>query len=251
MALIKDRAVCIRAVDYSETSQVVTLFARVAGKVSAIAKGSKRARSASGGPLELLSYGTVVLAVSKREKLATLTEFEPAPDVQGSALLRNELLNLNCCLLAAELLNHLTDQGDPHPALFDSFIQLLHDAADAKDRAEMLALLILFQLVLLKEIGLQPLLDRCANCKGRHVSRPPQHEVYFSSSANGVICRDCEQTFTDKLRLSKEAAECFRNLKLLAEARYQTLNEIEKLLLNHFTWLSGRRPRMAGYVLRS
>ncbi|MBM4027044.1 MAG: DNA repair protein RecO, partial [Planctomycetes bacterium] len=40
--LTKDQAICLRTVDYSETSQVVTLFARQAGKVRAIAKGSKR-----------------------------------------------------------------------------------------------------------------------------------------------------------------------------------------------------------------
>ena len=40
--LTKDRAICVRVADYSETSQVVTLFARLSGKVRAIAKGSKR-----------------------------------------------------------------------------------------------------------------------------------------------------------------------------------------------------------------
>ncbi|MHC4433863.1 MAG: DNA repair protein RecO, partial [Planctomycetota bacterium] len=43
--LTKDMAICIRAVDYSETSQIVTLFARDTGKIGAIAKGSKRPKS--------------------------------------------------------------------------------------------------------------------------------------------------------------------------------------------------------------
>jgi recombinational DNA repair protein (RecF pathway) len=40
--LTRDRAVCIRTVDYSETSQILTLFGRLSGKIRAIAKGSKR-----------------------------------------------------------------------------------------------------------------------------------------------------------------------------------------------------------------
>src|SRR4030042_2820613 len=122
--LTKRHAICIRAVDYSETSQVVTFFTKATGKISAIAKGSKRPKSAFGGPIEILSHGRIVFSDSNREKLATLTEFESAAGTAGltphgnQGLLRNDLFALNCCLFAAELLNLLTDEHDPHPALF-------------------------------------------------------------------------------------------------------------------------------------
>jgi DNA repair protein RecO (recombination protein O) len=41
---IKDTAICLRMVNYSETSQVVTLFTRDSGKVAAMAKGSRLIR---------------------------------------------------------------------------------------------------------------------------------------------------------------------------------------------------------------
>jgi len=253
--LTKDLAICIRAVDYSETSQVVTFFTKATGKISAIAKGSKRPKSAFGGPIEILSHGRIVFYDSSGEKLATLTEFEPAAGTAGPAphgtwgLLRNDLFALNCCLFAAELLNLLTDEHDPHPDLFDSFLQFLHDAQDAGDKSETLALLILFQLALLKEVGLQPILSHCANCKTRHEGRETRDEVYFSSSANGLICRDCEPAFQDKFKLSTDAGAALANLKLLAESPQKTLLEIEKLLAHHFTELIGHRPKMAKHVL--
>jgi DNA repair protein RecO (recombination protein O) len=255
--LTKDQAICIRTVDYSETSQVVTFFTKATGKISAIAKGSKRPKSAFGGPIEILSQGRIVFYDSSGEKLATLTEFEPAagtacPAPHGTwGLLRNDLFALNCCLFAAELLNLLTDEHDPHPDLFDSFLQFLHDAQDAGDKSETLALLILFQLALLKEVGLQPILSNCANCKTRHEGRETRDEVYFSSSANGLICRDCEPAFQDKFKLSKSAAACLANLRLLAESPQKTLLEVEKLLAHHFTELIGHRPKMAKHVLQS
>lgn len=249
--LTKDLAICIRAVDYSETSQVVTFFTKATGKIGAIAKGSKRPKSAFGGPIEILSHGRIVFSDSNREKLATLTEFESAAGTAGLTLLRNDLFALNCCLFAAELLNLLTDEHDPHPGLFDSFLQFLRDAQDAADKPEMLALLILFQLALLKEVGLQPILSHCANCKTRYEGQETRDEVYFSSSANGLICRDCEPAFQDKFRLSKNAADCLVNLKLLAESPQKTLLEIETLLAHHFTELTGRRPKMAKSVLGS
>ncbi len=267
--LTKDQAICIRTVDYSETSQIVTFFAKASGKIGAIAKGAKRPKSPFDGPIEMLSHGRIVFAASNKDKLATLTEFESAAGTAGPTLLRNNLFSLNCCLFAAELVNLLTDEHDPHSNLFDSFLEFLHNAENAGNKCEMLALLILFQLALLKDVGLGPILDHCVNCKTTfacpegdirlpHGGHPapsgvegPTSELYFSNSANGLICKNCESAFQDKFKLTKKAAATLTNLKLLANASENTLNEIEKLLTYHFTELTHRRPKMAKYVLGS
>ena len=239
--LTKDSGLCIRALDYSETSQIVTFFTRATGKISAIAKGSKRPKSAFDGPIEVFSHGKIVFSDSTREKLAVLTEFEQQPGLDS---LRTNLFTLNCSLFAAELVSNLTDEYDPHPQLFDSFLQFLQNANEHRDT---LVSLILFQLSLLKEVGLRPILNACVNCKNLFSADWPQ--VYFSSSANGLICRDCQSSFPDKIRLTKNAANCLSNLKLLADASEKTLNEIEKILIRHFTEILHRPPKMAKYIL--
>jgi len=273
--LAKDEAICIRALDYSETSQIVTFFTKATGKITAIAKGSKRPKSAFDGPIELFSYGKIVFSDSSREKLATLTEFEQQP---GFSNLRNNLFALNCCLFGAELLNSLTKDYDPHPQLFDSFLQFLQTVnerqASSDERRYTLSLLILFQLVLLKEVGLMPVLNACVNCKtsfeqrlsavapalhstqcGEGLAKAEassiEHRVYFSSAANGLICRDCEATYQDKILLSKSAAACLTNLKLLAALEEKTLQELEKLLIYHFTNILNRPPKMAKHILKT
>jgi DNA repair protein RecO (recombination protein O) len=253
--LTKDQGICIRAVDYSETSQIVTFFTRDSGRLSAIAKGSKRPRSAFDGPIEVFSYGRLVFSGSSRSNLATLTEFESARGGPGFTRLAKDLFTLNCCQFAAELLNKLTDDYDPHPQLFDSFLQFLQNTnqnrASRNEHRDMLVLLILFQLALLKEVGLQPILNACANCKTRYEMRDTTREVYFSSSANGLICRDCEASFPDKLELSTSAAGCLNNLKLMAEANEKTVHEIESVLVDYFTHILNRPPKMAKYVLKN
>ena len=249
--LTKDLAICIRAVDYSETSQVVTLFTRATGKIGAIAKGTKRPKSAFDGPIEIFSYGKIVFSDSNREKLATLTEFESACGEPGFIALHNSLFVLNCCLFAAELLDKLTHEYDPHAELFDSFLQFLKNAQESKNNRQMLALLIWFQLGLLKEVGLQPILSCCANCKTSHEPRATSHEIYFSNSANGLICRDCEASFPDRIGLTKNAARGLSDVKKIANSDNETLNEIEKILIHHFTELLGRPPKMARHILES
>jgi len=250
--LTKDTAICIRAVDYSETSQVLTFFTRATGKISAIAKGSKRPQSAFDGPIEAFSYGSLVFSEPAGEKLATLTEFEQQPRFTHLA---NSLFALNCASFAAELINNLTKEYDPHPQLFDDFLEFLQNTDELQAKVkktkpqDVLALLILFQLSVLKEIGLQPILKTCANCKNNFTVDWPQY--YFSSSANGLICRDCEGGFPNKIGLTKEAASCLTNFKLIGESDEKTLNEIERTLIYHFTELLGRPPKMASYILKN
>jgi DNA repair protein RecO (recombination protein O) len=183
----------------------VTLFARDTGKIGAIAKGSKRPKSKFDGRSEILSHGQILFADSNKDKLATLTEFQQQPTLLN---LRKNLFALYCCYFAAELVDGLTDDYDPHPELFKDFLQFLQNTNEQQetrdDRRRILALLILFQLSLLNSVGLKPILSHCVNCKTKYEIRDKRYEYYFSSSANGLICRDCEMSFADKIRLNKD-----------------------------------------------
>jgi DNA repair protein RecO (recombination protein O) len=242
--LKKDEAICIRTVDYSETSQIVTFFGRETGKIRAIAKGSKRPKSPLGGPIETFSCGAVVFTEPRGQGLSVLTEFEQRNIFGG---LRNNLFALNGAFLAAELLSSLTTDSDPHPQLYESFVQFLRSCEQAADKAGLLVRLVPFQLNLLREVGTLPVLDHCTNCKRDFDNGWGQ--VYFSSSANGLVCMDCEASFVDKVQLDFKAAACLNDSKLISRADEKTLSEIEKALVYHFTEILHRPPRTAKYIL--
>jgi DNA repair protein RecO (recombination protein O) len=244
----KDHAICIRTVDFSETSQIVTFFTQQFGKIDAIAKGSKRPKSSFDGPIELLSQGRIVFTDSDRDKLSILTEFHQQPALVN---IIKDLYVLNCCLFAAELIDKMTDDYDPHTNLFDSFGQFLKDVdsycTEVIDRNTVLSLLILFQWILLKEVGLSPILNRCINCKKSFSLN--WHSCYFNSSANGLLCGDCEAAFHDKIKLSKKAAACLADLNKIKTADKATLMEIETIIIAHVTQLLHKQPKMAKYIL--
>jgi DNA repair protein RecO (recombination protein O) len=244
--LTKDQAVCIRAVDYSETSQVVTFFTRNSGKVGVIAKGTKRKNSTFGGPIELFSSGSILFSDSSREKLATLVEFEPLETIAGSSAVSRDLFVLNCCLFAAELVNSLTKDYDPHPGLFDMLAAFLQHASNHKQ--SILARLVLFQLGLLKEIGLSPVFNSCANCNNPfdfHWS-----EIYFSVIARGLICRDCNGAFHDKIQLTTQTAKCLINADSLLSSDDKIVKMAENILVHYITDVLGKSPKMAKYIFQ-
>jgi len=157
MPRFKDTAICIRHVDWSETSQVVALLTREHGKVAGVAKGAKRMSPSAvarySGGIELLTAGEIVGIIKASAELATLTEWnllDPHPH------LRRDYEAMNLALYASDLCGAMLADHDPHPAVFDAMRTLLQGLADVAGRH---ALLLRFQWTLLGEAGYAPDLD--------------------------------------------------------------------------------------------
>ena len=103
----KATAIVIRAVEFSETSLVVTLFSREFGKIGALAKGGRRLKGPFESALDLLALCRIVFLHKSSEALDLLTEakllrrFRPAG---------RDLAGLYAGYYVAELLDGLTDQ---------------------------------------------------------------------------------------------------------------------------------------------
>jgi DNA repair protein RecO (recombination protein O) len=240
--VIKDEGICIRTVDYSETSQVVTFFTRQTGKVTLMAKGSKRARSPFGGTIEMFAWGQIAFSDSGRDKMGMLAEFEQMAQTPGSMAIAGDIGTLNCCLFAIELINLLTTDFDPHPGLFDALQAFLQEVS----KKDALAQLVIFQLRLLREIGLSPVFEYCVNCKNQFDT--PGQQLYFSNNAKGLICRDCQGAFPDSIQIAKNAVKYFTNIDSISGAEQRTVEGIESILTGYFSDILGRAPKMAKYV---
>ncbi len=242
--LKKDKGICIRTTDYSESSQILSFFTAQTGKLSVIAKGTKRAKSSFSGPIELCTAGDMVFSIKEGEKLGTLTEFNPT--FLGFAL-RKKLFALNCALFACELLNLFTKELDPHPAMFNEAMILLQKLEDNPD-SKILPFLVLFQFTLLSEAGSRFLCDCCVNCK-KKFSEDWQY-FYFSSSANGLICRDCESAFIDKKKIGSQCAECLNQPEKILSCDSKVLIEMQNLLIEYEIHILERPLRTAPMVLK-
>ncbi len=239
-ATIKDQAVCLRRKDYSETSQLVTLFARASGKIRAIAKGSRRSKGRFGGGIELLSAGRILFIPAKGESsLATLSEFELQESFSG---FRHRLLNLYCAQYAADLLAEFTEDQDPHEILYEAFYQTLSEL----ERTEVpVKILVSFEAALLREIGLTPQWHRCCQCTRE---LPPNQRLYFSSSQGGMLCRDCEPHVQEKRFVEPEVIKALQNIQALETADSRVVVEAHEVLSYHQRELLGKQTNIMKFV---
>ncbi len=157
MPRFKDQAICIRLIDWSETSQVVALLTRDHGKVRGLAKGAKRMSPSSiqrfSGGMEMLTAGQVVATTRPTAELATITEWDlQVPNHHFRTDLNAQMLGL----YAADIAGCMLETLDPHPQCFDALHAFLIEIAtpDARQRA-----LLDYQWTILNDCGYRPQLD--------------------------------------------------------------------------------------------
>ena len=178
---LKTEGVVLRSLRYGEADRILHVFTPHRGKLGAIAKGVRRARSRFGGRLEPF-FRVELMLHEGRSDLLTVTG---AQTIEGHARLRADAACLDSASRACDAVTRLFDDGDPHP---DVFNLLCHELAllDEDDANATAANQVAFRLKLLLAAGLAPQLAACATCGER------EHLSGFSGAAGGVVCGACE-----------------------------------------------------------
>ena len=135
---------------YMETSLIVEAFTRTYGRVSLLARGARRPRSAMRGVL--LAFHPLRLGWSGSSELATLMSAEWAGGLRqlyGRGLMSGFYLN--------ELVLRLLPREDPHEALFDAYAEAIARLAAGEPVPGVLRG---FEKRMLAELGYAPVFDR-------------------------------------------------------------------------------------------
>lgn len=197
MSAEKSLAIVIRRVEFSESSYVATLFTETHGKITGLAKGARRPKSAFENALDLLAISRVVFLTKSSGAMELLTEAKLERRFQVAS---RDDLRLFAGYYVAELLNALTDERDPHPELFRTSARTLVALDDAGDVGREI---LRFELAVLKNLGQMPAVDACVEC-GRLIDDSASR-VSFGQLAGGVLCARCRPGHRHVASLSRDA----------------------------------------------
>jgi DNA repair protein RecO (recombination protein O) len=225
---VKTEAVVLRSMRYGEADRILHLYTPARGRVSAIAKGVRRARSRFGGRLEPFFRIQAELHEGRGE-LLTVTG---ALTVDPHPRLRGDRRALDAAARACDAVGRLFETGEPHPGVFNLLCRQLglldEQAGDAGEgpRAAGRSGSLSFRLKLLLAAGLAPQLGACASCG------EPEHLVGFSGAAGGVVCASCE---AGSFPLGADAHEFMtdalgRSLTEAPEGSEQALGQVERAI---------------------
>jgi DNA repair protein RecO (recombination protein O) len=242
--ILRTDAIVLRAFDYGETSQIVALYTRQQGRVSVIARGSRRPKSTFGSTLQPLSYVQAVYYHRPTRDLQTLKE---ANHVVRLARLAKDIDRLGAGFRIIELLRGLTEPGEPNPALFNLALHALLNLDAAEHRA--LNALPHFQLRMAGILGFAPDIQR--------------EDVLAVPPEGGALALDRgsihpEDAGPNSMRASREALRAFAifartdlatalRMDLSPAALDETLRLIDGYVRHH---VEGRYPDRADAVMR-
>ncbi len=198
----KTLAIPVRLVNFSDTSQVLTVFTRDHGLVEAIAKGAHREKNAFQGPFDLAVLSEIVFAERAPDRgLAILVE---ASVVDGFRGLRAGWGSWSGAAFIVEYLRAVGTHGEPAAELFDlacwTLARLARLSESASPRGALAAVLSAFEARALRLLGFAAPFEACASC-GRPWSRSDR-AVFFSPQHGGILCGRCREREPDRRGLT-------------------------------------------------
>jgi DNA repair protein RecO (recombination protein O) len=230
---VETEAVVLRSMRYAEADRILHLYTPHRGRVSAIAKGVRRARSRFGGRLEPFFRLHIELHEGRGE-LLTVTG---AQTIDPHVRLRGDARALDAAARACDAVGRLFETSEPHPGVFNLLcrqLALLDQRAgtdlgagtDGRAGADARAGALAFRLKLLLAAGLAPQFGACATCGER------EHLVGFSGAAGGVVCAACE---AGSFPLAQEAHSFMvdalgRALTEVPQAGAAALNQVDRAI---------------------
>jgi DNA repair protein RecO (recombination protein O) len=245
MATEKTTAIVLRLVEFSESSYVATLFTEDFGKIGALAKGARRPKSPFDSALDLLAACRIVFIHKSSDSLDLLTEARLERRFRAATC---SLPRLYAGYYVAELLQELTDYGDPHPELYQladwTLIELDRDC-------DPVWLILQFEVSALRYLGYLPSLESCVVCSSPISSTG---RVLFGQLAGGVLCQKCRGGQKQVVSLSRPGLEILRKLagrqvcETLPVAERGVRGELCGLLNHYLVNLLGRPPRMQKFL---
>ena len=256
MSAEKAQALVLRARPFGETSAIITLLTREAGKVRGLAKGAWRPKSKFDAALDLLSICQVLVLHRSSGNLDLLTE----AFLEHRFRIGRHEASFAAGLYIAELLDSVTVDADPQPKLFDLATKQsdcsLHRDPDRVPRAgacirhqNISALIIHTELGILHQLGqlVALLLRECQEpLEGRRIS--------FSMLGGGGLCTRCRRGKRSVVSVSSDAIISLRKLAssfdqngLLAQPE-PPFGEIRAIMNTLFANILGYRLRTSHWL---
>jgi DNA repair protein RecO (recombination protein O) len=228
---IRVEGVVLRHSDFSEADRLLTIFTREFGKLSAIAKGVRKARSRKAGHVE--PFTRVSLQLARGRDLFILTQAEA---LNVFANLREDLLLLGTASYVIELIDRSTTEEEENRSLYNLLARTLN-RLDRGDDPNLVTRY--FEMRLLDYVGFRPQLQVCTQCEAKIQAE----DQYFSAMRGGVICPKCGYRDPGVRTISMQALKYLRHFQRssyrdAARAAIPTAiyNEMETLMQYYLTY---------------
>lgn len=200
MSLYKTEALVLRSRKYKEADSLLTLLTQKRGKVSAIAKGVRKANSRLRGGVQLFTHNEMLLYQGRSLHVVTQSQC-----LEAFTTLQNNMEAMAAACYWCELLDSFLPAEQTDREIFMLALAGFHLLALEHDELVVRAL----EIKLLSFLGYRPSLDSCISC-GR--SWQAEQKIFFSAESGGVLCSACKKG-NEAIFFTLEALKAWQQLQ--------------------------------------
>ena len=186
--IIKTEAVVLNKIDYRDTSVIASLYTEELGKISAIVKGGRSAKSKIGRIVDPLNHLQIILYKKETRDVQLISDAEI---ISHFARLKENLSALKYSYVIIELVQKLTPVDEQNKKTFKGIVRILSLLEKCEERPELL--FGKFFIFLMKETGYEIQLEKCSVC-GRSDLKNMMNGFNWDT---GILCVNCKKEKVD------------------------------------------------------
>ena len=228
MGTIKMSGIIISENNLGDYDKMLTMLTPGLGKISCVAKGARRQRSALLAGTQFLCFGEYLMY-----RGANTYNINSCETIEVFYKLRTDLDKLNYAVEMTKIIRDVTEENENCYKILQLFLNTLYTLSETDKNSELI--LSIFKLKLLCFLGFTPRITECANCKQK------EEISYFSLRDNGFKCSTCGKQDKSCLQMSESTQNAIKYIVMAPPKKLfsfnlkdESLNELKLITKLYF-----------------
>ena len=211
MGTIKMSGIIIAENNLGDYDKMLTMLTPGLGKISCVAKGARRQRSALLAGTQFLCFGEYLMY-----KGANTYNINSCETIEVFYNLRTDLDKLNYAVEITKIIRDVTEENENCYRILQLFLNTLYTLSETDKEPELI--LSTFKMKVLCILGFTPRITECTNCKQKENLR------YFSLKDNGFKCETCGKQDKSCISMSESTTNAIKYIIMAPPKKLYSFN---------------------------
>lgn len=211
MGTVKMSGIIISENNLGDYDKMLTMLTPGLGKISCVAKGARRPKSALLAGTQFLCFGEYIMY-----KGANTYNINSCEIIEVFYNIRTDLDKLNYAVEITKIIRDVTEENQNSYKILQLFLNTLYVLSETEKNPELI--ISIFKLKLLCFLGFTPRITECTNCK------QTEKLHFFSLKDNGFKCESCAKQDKSCLQMSESTATAIKYIVMVPAKKLYSFN---------------------------
>lgn len=217
MGTIKTNGIIISENNFGDFDKMLTMLTPGLGKISCIAKGARRPKSALMAGTQLLCFGEYLMY-----KGSNTYNINSCETIEVFYNLRMDLDKLKYAAHITKIIQDITQENQNSYKILQLYLNTLYTLSETDKNLDLV--LSIFKLRILCILGFTPRINECINCK------TTEGKFYFSIKDNGFKCEACSKVDKSCISMQEGTKTAIRYIVMAPAKKLFSFNLKEESL---------------------